>query len=265
MQIAAVANAAVRPAEETSKTVELQTPWPCELSTDIFSVPFTSGIEGEAGAWTQVRSTGISKATKRVGTDHVPLKTTGTSTDKFMDQMSLRVLSSDKKCKAICGVSLALFAQTAMSLAGKIAPRKVLTDTDQLVLYFMKLKTRLSFVALGVIFGIHQRTASKIFSSILNAHFDVAKKHVWWLTKHEVQETMPDSFKLHYPETRVIIDASEVKIQCPRAVDASVLCYSGYKSNHTAKWLVGIAPCGLITFMSRAYGGRVTGKDKIQN
>jgi hypothetical protein len=129
----------------------------------------------------------------------------------------------------------------------------------------MKLKTRLSFVALGVIFGIHQRTASKIFSSILNAHFDVAKKHVWWLTKHEVQETMPDSFKLHYPKTRVIIDASEVKIQCPRAVEASVLCYSGYKSNHTAKWLVGIAPCGLITFMSRAYGGRVTGKKSLQS
>jgi hypothetical protein len=45
MQIAAAANAAVRPAEDgASKTVEVQTPWPCEFSTEIFSVPFMSGI-----------------------------------------------------------------------------------------------------------------------------------------------------------------------------------------------------------------------------
>ena len=69
---------------------------------------------------------------------------------------------------------------------------------------------------------------------------------------------MPESFKPKYANTRVIIDASEIKIQVPSSASASVLCYSSYKSNHTLKFLIGVAPCGLISFMSRGYGGRIT-------
>lgn len=36
------------------------------------------------------------------------------------------------------------------------------------------------------------------------------------------------------------------------------LMYSNYKGTYTAKFLIGIAPNGVITFMSRAYGGRAT-------
>ena len=34
--------------------------------------------------------------------------------------------------------------------------------------------------------------------------------------------------------------------------------YSNYKSSHTVKFLIGIAPSGEIIFISKAYGGRVT-------
>ena len=34
--------------------------------------------------------------------------------------------------------------------------------------------------------------------------------------------------------------------------------YSNYKSSFTMKFLIGIAPSGLITFLSKSYGGRVT-------
>ena len=36
------------------------------------------------------------------------------------------------------------------------------------------------------------------------------------LVRKEVDETMPQSFKKKYPKTRVILDATEVKIQVPR-------------------------------------------------
>ena len=71
---------------------------------------------------------------------------------------------------------------------------------------------------------------------------------------------MPEEFKKHYPKTRVIIDASEIKIECPKRVDAAVLCYSNYKGGHTLKFLIGISPDGHITFLSKCYGGRVTGE-----
>ena len=34
--------------------------------------------------------------------------------------------------------------------------------------------------------------------------------------------------------------------------------YSSYKSHHTLKFLIGIAPSGYITFLSQVYGGRAT-------
>ena len=44
----------------------------------------------------------------------------------------------------------------------------------------------------------------------------------------------------------------------PGKVDRSVWHYSSYKSGHTVKALLAIAPCGLITFVSRGFGGRST-------
>ena len=34
--------------------------------------------------------------------------------------------------------------------------------------------------------------------------------------------------------------------------------YSSYKSHNTVKYLVGITPCGLISFISKGYGGRTS-------
>jgi hypothetical protein len=245
------------------KDAEEQTPWPCDYEADLAKIPICSGFDGKNDAWSQVKC--IKMISKMVGTDHIMTATVGTSTDRIRLPCTLtnRILSNKKKCKSLCGVSLGFFNQTMESLQGKFMKSRVLTDKDQLVLYFMKLKTRLSFIAISTIMNVHHATASKSFCHTLNAHFEVARKYLWYLTRDEVKATLPDSFKLHYPNTRVIIDASETKIQCPCAVNSSVLCYSHYKSNHTCKWLVGIAPCGLITFMSRAFGGRVTGKDNL--
>ena len=69
---------------------------------------------------------------------------------------------------------------------------------------------------------------------------------------------MPPAFKALYPETRVIIDASEIECERPPTVKQRVLMYSNYKSRFTAKFLVGIAPSGEITFISKSYGGRTT-------
>ena len=44
----------------------------------------------------------------------------------------------------------------------------------------------------------------------------------------------------------------------PKSNRANVLCWSSYKHHHTIKFLVGIAPDGTITFISKAYGGRIT-------
>ena len=167
-------------------------------------------------------------------------------------------LENDEDCKIICGVSKAFLLITNHQLENKLKKNRALSKIGKIILYFVKLRHNLPFCFLAKIFGIHRQTVSKIFDEVLNCHYEIAKEMTWWLTKEEIKLTMPKCFKEKYSQTRVIIDASEVKVERPLAVDKQVLMYSHYKSCHTVKFLIGIAPCGFITFMSRGWGGRST-------
>ena len=68
--------------------------------------------------------------------------------------------------------------------------------------------------------------------------------------REEVKQQFPKSFK-KYPETRVIIDATEFFIEKPTSPCAQKSTWSDYKHHNTVKLLVRIAPCGAFTFISK--------------
>ena len=182
-------------------------------------------------------------AHRGVGTPHPPIYVTKdkqTMTDLAHNLITSQVIKNDRNCRIMLGISIQFFNQTLMCLKDRILKSTALTPEDQLTMYFIKLKTGLPFTMIGIFFGIKDKTVSKHFEEILNCHYNLAKGHLWWLSKEEVMMSMPESFKnSKYSKTRVIIDASEIKIQCPKEVDAAILCYSSYKANHTAKFLIG--------------------------
>ena len=61
-----------------------------------------------------------------------------------------------------------------------------------------------------------------------------------------------------YPNTRIIIDCTEIFIQRPTSLASQCLTFSSYKHRNTFKVLVGISPGGVITFVSNPWGGRVS-------
>ena len=69
---------------------------------------------------------------------------------------------------------------------------------------------------------------------------------------------MPASFKRKYKSTRVIIDCTEIFIQKSSSLINQSLTFSNYKHHNTLKFLVGITPNGVISFVSDAWGGRVS-------
>ena len=58
-----------------------------------------------------------------------------------------------------------------------------------------------------------------------------------------------------YPNTRVIIDCTEIKTQQPSSLVLNSQMCSSYKSSYTFKCLLGIAPYGAVTFVSPLYTG----------
>ena len=69
---------------------------------------------------------------------------------------------------------------------------------------------------------------------------------------------MPVTFRTLYPNTRMIIDCTELKTERPSSLALGSKCYSTYKSSHTWKGLVGVAPHGALIFVSILYTGSMS-------
>lgn len=61
-------------------------------------------------------------------------------------------------------------------------------------------------------------------------------------------------------QVRVVLDCTEIPIALPKCLHCRVMTYSHYKETHTAKYMIGIAPGGLITYVSKGNGGRTSDK-----
>ena len=68
---------------------------------------------------------------------------------------------------------------------------------------------------------------------------------------------MPQDLKNKYPNTRAIIDCTEIKCQMPSSLLLSSDLFSSYKNHATLKGLIAISPAGHISFISQLYTGSI--------
>lgn len=80
-----------------------------------------------------------------------------------------------------------------------------------------------------------------------------------WPSKNEINSNMPLCFK-NYSDTRIIINCIEIPLMKPKHLSDSIVTYSQYKSTYTAKFITGIIPGGILSFITSAYGGRASDK-----
>ena len=79
-----------------------------------------------------------------------------------------------------------------------------------------------------------------------------------WPSQGQIYRTLPDCFKKFYPDTRCIIDYSEIFIETTSSLDTQCQDWSDYKSHCTFEFLVAITPNGAVSWISPAYGGRAS-------
>ncbi|XP_043267041.1 uncharacterized protein [Venturia canescens] len=170
-------------------------------------------------------------------------------------------IKDDTTMKQLGGISLSFFhvllAFIQPQEKGQPAFYRILNGKNRLLLFLMKMKLGLSFGAIGCIFKVSKTTASNIFYEVLETLYEKTKTWIFWPSREAIKEIMPSAFKDH-PNCRAIIDCTELPCDTPPTVEQRIHMYSRYKGGFTVKFLIAISPSGMITFISKGYGGRST-------
>lgn len=110
-------------------------------------------------------------------------------------------------------------------------------------------------------FNISQSTASRIVEKWLDVAYVRLAGCIAWPERELLKKTMPMAFRQEFgSRVAVILDCFEIMIERPSSLLARALTWSTYKHHNTVKYLIGIAPQGMITFISKGWGGRSSDK-----
>ncbi|KAL1250500.1 hypothetical protein QQF64_018296 [Cirrhinus molitorella] len=132
---------------------------------------------------------------------------------------------------------------------------------DEFFLYCCRVSAGLKEKLLADIFKISLSTVSRIITTWANYLYLILGSLPIWMSRQKVNSTMPEKFRQFCPEVRVIIDCTEIRCQNPSSLTLQSEVFSSYKNTTTFKGLIGIAPCGAVTFVSSLFTGSISDQE----
>ena len=142
--------------------------------------------------------------------------------------------------------------------------QRQLSVKEEYLLVLCRLRLGILNRQLGDMFGVSESTICKTVTTwvcLLAKLFNGTLLR--WPSREEIKRQFPKSFK-KYPNTRVVIDATELFIEKPTSPCAQRATWSDYKHHNTLKLLVGIAPNGAFTFISKLWSGSTSDRKIVQ-
>ena len=112
---------------------------------------------------------------------------------------------------------------------------------------FLSSKTTISNIVLTFIYVLHELL------------FVDLKSHVPSRLKNRISAAFAD-----FPNCRMIVDCTDIEVVIPKRMDLQRLTNSTNKSMNSLKALVGVAPNGVITFVSELCAGSTSVKHIVQ-
>ena len=88
--------------------------------------------------------------------------------------------------------------------------------------------------------------------------YERLKSLLKWPDQEQLYRTMSLDFKREFGKCVVIIDCFKIFMERPAALVTQAQTWSNCKQHNTCKFLIGITPQGTISFISKAWGGRVS-------
>ena len=139
-----------------------------------------------------------------------------------------------------------------------------LSPENGLLLVLVRLRLALLMEDLASLFNVSPSVASRTFQKYLQVMYCRLRFLIACPSREVMNQNMPMIFKQLYPNCRCTIDCSEIFIETPTYFEARNKTYSNYKKHNTVKFLIGVSPCGAISFLSHCWGGRVSDKNLTQ-
>lgn len=132
-------------------------------------------------------------------------------------------------------------------------------SVNNIKLTLMKIRLNDSFNRLGDQFGLCRAGASKAFRVCVPTLAEILKTCIYFPNKNTCKKLLPISFRANFGKLYAITDAFEIQIEKPSDdPEEQALTWSDYKQCNTLKYLICIAPDGLISFISKGFGGRIS-------
>ncbi|XP_022540997.2 uncharacterized protein LOC111196133 [Astyanax mexicanus] len=144
---------------------------------------------------------------------------------------------------------------------GTPSPHRKLGLIDECFLFLCRIAAGLKEQALASMFKVSLSTVSRIIITWTSYFYLVLGSLPTWMTRQQVQATMPKKIRQYCPEVRVLIDCTEVRCETATSLTLQSESFSNYKNHTTFKSLVGVAPCGVITFVSKLYTGSISDQE----
>uniref|UniRef100_A0A673W9N7 Uncharacterized LOC115155760 n=1 Tax=Salmo trutta TaxID=8032 RepID=A0A673W9N7_SALTR len=126
-----------------------------------------------------------------------------------------------------------------------------LSKFQQLLLTLMRLRLDLKNQDLAYRFGVKVGTVTRTVLRMVNVmSTTLVPTAVFWPSRAELRKNLPAALHSTYPDCAVIIDCFRVTLEKP-----------GSEVNfNTLKYMIGMAPQGVVTFVSRGSPGSVSDK-----
>ena len=128
----------------------------------------------------------------------------------------------------------------------------------------MKLRMALSNIDLAERFNILGASVANIISTWINYLCLTLCCLKIWPHSDVIDENSSFDCKEKYPTNVAIIDAPEIKVQTPSALQKHSETHSTYKCHTTFKSLIRVDPKGGMLFVSHLYEGSISDKELVK-
>lgn len=146
----------------------------------------------------------------------------------------------------------------------KRGPKRQLSGEEEMFLTLVRIRLGLLEEDLAFRFGMSQSSISSITRTWCSFLAKELFTFIHWPTQEENKRYFPKCFA-QWPSTISILDCTEGGIEKPSLAKAQAQTWSSYKSKNTWKKLISITPGGLISFISKAYGGSASDRHIVED